>query len=470
MRNHSHFEPDFQRHGYLSWLAYQFGGQHRDRGRGRRFGRFASGLADDLEGHGRGFRSGRKLSSDDLQLVILALIHDKPRHGYEIIKALEERSKGFYVPSPGVVYPSLTYLEEAGYTAFDVEGSRKLYRLTEAGRSYFAQHSDTAAAILSEIERVGLKMERFREAFAADDASERERGSHRRGHRRHARDTGDMDSDLERSRAALRSALGDVHEIGALRRSRHHSRGPDASSEEQARVAAILDRATAEIRALRSGSPTATPSPAGVLLDPKIDAVIARLQAARRRSPGGGPRSDPDASRDPHAHAETGFSIHPEQGELIYVLCRALGAKRAAEFATSLGMSTLYLAAAVRDNGGGQVIGSEIVPEKIAAAKRNLDEAGLAHLVDIRQGDATQTLRDLGGPVDFVLIDGWPGGEAPSLARQVIEIVAPQLRAGALVLNDNGEPDYLAYVRDPANGFRSITLPIKGNNELSVKI
>ena len=77
---------------------------------------------------------------------------------------------------------------------------------------------------------------------------------------------------------------------------------------------------------------------------------------------------------------------------------------------------------------------------------------------------------DLGGPVDFVLIDGWPGGKGPSLARQVMEIVAPQIRAGGLVMNDNGEPDYLAYVRDPANGFRSMSLPLKGATELSVKV
>jgi predicted O-methyltransferase YrrM len=133
-------------------------------------------------------------------------------------------------------------------------------------------------------------------------------------------------------------------------------------------------------------------------------------------------------------------------------------------------MSTLYLAAAVRDNGGGQVIGSEIVAEKVAIARRNLEDAGLAGLVDIRQGDARQTLQDLGGPVDFVLIDGWPGAETPSLARRVIEIVAPQIRPGGLVLNDNGERDYLAYVRDPNNGFRSIALPIRGSNELSVKV
>jgi predicted O-methyltransferase YrrM len=151
-------------------------------------------------------------------------------------------------------------------------------------------------------------------------------------------------------------------------------------------------------------------------------------------------------------------------------LCRAQGARRVAEFATSVGMSTLYFAAAVRDNGGGKVIGSELVPEKVATARRNLMAAGLADLVEIRQGDARETLRDLGGPIDFLLVDGWPGGEGPTLARQVMELVAPQIRIGGLVMNDNGEEDYLTWVRDPVNGFRSTSLPIKGGTELSVKV
>jgi predicted O-methyltransferase YrrM len=116
------------------------------------------------------------------------------------------------------------------------------------------------------------------------------------------------------------------------------------------------------------------------------------------------------------------------------------------------------------------VIGSEIVPEKAATARRNLADAGLEEVVDLRLGDARETLRDLGGPVDFALIDGWPVGSGPTLARQVMEIVAPQLRVGALVMNDNAEPDYLDYVRDPATGFRSLSLPLKGSTELSVKV
>lgn len=208
----------------------------------------------------------------------------------------------------------------------------------------------------------------------------------------------------------------------------------------------------------------------GPILDPQVNVVIARLQAARQRPPNSGPHAGRDAGHDPFAYAEYGFSIHPEQGELIYLLCRSQRATRVAEFATSVGMSTLYFAAAMRDNGGGLVIGAELVPKKVATARRNLAEAGLAQFADIREGDARETLRDLGGPIDFLLVDGWPGEERPTLARQVMEMVAPQLRLGGLVMNDNGEKDYLEFVRDPANGFRSIQLPLKGGTELSVKV
>src|SRR6195256_5302887 len=207
--------------------------------------------------------------------------------------------------------------------------------------------------------------------------------------------------------------------------------------------------------------------PPGPLLDSRVNAVIERLEAARRRPSDGGPRGNASNPHDPFAYADYGFSIIPEQGNLIYLLCRAIGAKRVAEFATSVGMSTLYFAAAIRDNGGGVVIGSEIVPQKAAAARRNLQDAGLADLVDLREGDARGTLRDLGGPVDFVLIDGWLGAEGPSLSLQVMEIVAPQIRAGGRDMNDNAEADYLSYVRDTANGFLSTSLPLKGANELA---
>jgi predicted O-methyltransferase YrrM len=213
-----------------------------------------------------------------------------------------------------------------------------------------------------------------------------------------------------------------------------------------------------------------TISPRSPIRDARVNAVTARLDAERRRPPAGDPLGNVSTSRDPFAYAEHGFSIVPEQGDLIYLLCRAMRARRVVEFATSVGMSTLYFAAAMRDNGGGLVIGSELVPAKVAAARRNLAEAGLADYADIREGDARHTLRDLGGPVDFILIDGWPVNEGPSLARQVIELTAPQLRTGGYVMNDNAEPDFLDYVRDPASGFLSITLPLKGGTELCVKV
>ena len=116
------------------------------------------------------------------------------------------------------------------------------------------------------------------------------------------------------------------------------------------------------------------------------------------------------------------------------------------------------------------MIGAELVPAKVTAARRNLVDADLSDYAEIREGDARQTLRDLGGPVDFILIDGWPLAESPSLARQVIEIVVPQLRTGGYVMNDSAEPDFLEFIRDAANGCLSVTLPMKGGAELSVKV
>jgi len=212
----------------------------------------------------------------------------------------------------------------------------------------------------------------------------------------------------------------------------------------------------------------ARPPVSGPIQDLRVRAVINDLCAAARRPHDGGPRRSP--SRDPADYADYGFSIVPDQGDLIYLLCRAKRARRVVEFATSLGMSTLYFAAAMRDNGGGLVIGSEIVPAKVEEARLNLAKAGLEDYAEIRQGDARQTLRDLGGPVDFALIDGWPTAGGPSLAREVIAMIAPRLALGAYVMNDNAEPDFLDFIRDPANGFLSMTLPLKGGTELAVKV
>ncbi|GGM52767.1 O-methyltransferase [Longimycelium tulufanense] len=157
-------------------------------------------------------------------------------------------------------------------------------------------------------------------------------------------------------------------------------------------------------------------------------------------------------------------------GELLYVLARACGARRVVEYGTSHGVSTIYLAAAVRDNGGGQVIGTELQPNKVPIAEANLVEARLDDLVEIRTGDARDTLRELPGPVDLLLVDGFA-----SLYLEVLRLVEPFLAPGALVVAD-GMPEgpkilreYLDHVRNPANGYLSVSLPIGDGIELSLR-
>src|ERR1700677_2348415 len=126
---------------------------------GRGFGRFGGrGFMG-----GAGLRAARVLASGDLRLIILALLAEKPRHGYEIIKALEEHSSGLYTPSPGMVYPALTYLEEMGYAASETEGTKKLYKITETGKAYFEENKTTANETLEQLARFGQKMAKIRE-------------------------------------------------------------------------------------------------------------------------------------------------------------------------------------------------------------------------------------------------------------------------------------------------------------------
>lgn len=155
-------------------------------------------------------------------------------------------------------------------------------------------------------------------------------------------------------------------------------------------------------------------------------------------------------------HAEHFLSVSPGYGRFLYAIARAAKATRIVEFGTSMGISTIYLAAALRDNGGGQLIGSELEPVKVARARAHLDAAGLADLVDIREGDALETLKDVGGEVDVALIDG-----AWSLYLPVLKLIEPRLRPGAVILGENAfAADYLDYVRDPANGYIAQMLPI----------
>src|ERR1700677_1971755 len=158
------------------------------------------------------------------------------------------------------------------------------------------------------------------------------------------------------------------------------------------------------------------------------------------------------------------LAVSPETGRLLYMLARSSGARAIVEFGTSFGISTLHLAAALKDNGGGRLIGSEFEPSKVARARANLSAAALHELVDIREGDALETLaHDLPPSIDFVLLDG-----AKSLYSKVLTLLEPRLRPGALIVADNADwcPEYLARVRAGDSGFLSV--PFSGEVELSM--
>ena len=158
--------------------------------------------------------------------------------------------------------------------------------------------------------------------------------------------------------------------------------------------------------------------------------------------------------------------IDREFGTLMYVLACAGQARTIVEFGTSFGLSTIQLAAALRDNGGGRLISTEFIASKAEAARKNLEAAGLSDLVEIRLGDALETLKDgVGGPIDLVLLDG-----AKNLYVPVLRLLEKTLAPRALVATDNttDESPYVAYVRNPANGYLSVGLAYESGNELSL--
>jgi predicted O-methyltransferase YrrM len=172
------------------------------------------------------------------------------------------------------------------------------------------------------------------------------------------------------------------------------------------------------------------------------------------------------------------YALDRDKAEFCYHICRAIDARRVVEIGTSYGVSTLYLAAAVRDNiraggGSGVVIGTEYEPEKARAARAHFSEAGLSSFIDLREGDLRETLRQIEGPVDFMLVDIWI-----PMARPALELVAPHLRLRAVVTCDNtgrederaAYADYFAFINDPAQGFRTMTLPFSGGLEMSVRL
>jgi predicted O-methyltransferase YrrM len=218
-----------------------------------------------------------------------------------------------------------------------------------------------------------------------------------------------------------------------------------------------------------------------VISDPELERLLTDLHA---RSDGQvAAMKNYDAARAKEAQPPTDdevkafrsdklVALDHSKAEFCYQLCRANNARRIVEAGTSYGISTLYLAAAARDNvratgGTGVVIGTEYEPEKARAARAHFEQAGLSRFIDLREGDLRETLKQIDGPVDFMLVDIWI-----TMARPALELVTPHLRSGAIVVCDNTEQyrsdyaDYFAFLK--ANGFRTMTLPFDGGLELSV--
>lgn len=224
-----------------------------------RFGNFNINMnAGDWGGFGGNFRIGKMLASGDLRLVALYLIEQQPRHGYDLIKAIEEKSAGFYSPSPGIVYPALTFLEEAGYVTSSPEGNKKLYTITDEGRAHLNDNREAIESTLDFLGKAGAQMNAWRERMSSPDfpfsAEQAEKFrdmkrpgwpfAHEHGHHHHDappprperpdRDMDEVAPEVNLARKALKRAIKEAVQ-----------QGPEA----QARVAAILNRAAEAIRA-----------------------------------------------------------------------------------------------------------------------------------------------------------------------------------------------------------------------------
>jgi DNA-binding PadR family transcriptional regulator len=217
-----------------------FGARHFDSSRegywagGRRWGRHFGGDFAGGGRHGMGggdmMRAGRMLAQGDLRLIALALIAEQPRYGYEIIKLLEDKTAGWYSPSPGIVYPTLTYLEEAGYVTVQAEGAKKLYTITDEGRAYLEENRSFVDAVLERLAATGEKATRIREHF------DRPEYDQQRGRRR-GRDDPDDRSSMP---PLLRGALDNLREVASKRL--------EADADVETQIVEVLMRAAQELK------------------------------------------------------------------------------------------------------------------------------------------------------------------------------------------------------------------------------
>ncbi|MEV6756568.1 class I SAM-dependent methyltransferase [Streptomyces sp. NPDC051214] len=219
-------------------------------------------------------------------------------------------------------------------------------------------------------------------------------------------------------------------------------------------------------------------TPTNTLEDPRVASALDRMfrhaeqdEATSRRIQAAWPQGSapvgPQEQAD--AKAEVYMPISAQGGRLLYNLIRATRPATVIEFGTSFGISTLHLAAAVRDNGAGRVISTELSAAKAAAARRTFAETGLDDLITVLEGDARTTLTEVADAADFVLLDGWK-----DLCLPVLRLLEPRLAPGTLVIADDVDLEdlapYLDYVRDPRNGYQSVTFPVEDGMEISCRL
>ena len=212
---------------------------------------------------------------------------------------------------------------------------------------------------------------------------------------------------------------------------------------------------------------------ANTLQDPKVATVLDRMyaessnqmsQLRERRGQFDRPMTTQERAE---AMSEFYIPVTPEAGRLLYSLVRSTRPATVVEFGMSFGISAIHLASAVRDNGTGRVVTTELSTSKIAAAKKTFADTGLDDVITILEGDALTTLDSLDGPADFVLLDGWK-----DLYLPVLELLEPRLHAGVLIVADNTSAQdtapYLDRVRNPGNGYVSFNFQVRDSDSMEV--
>lgn len=209
------------------------------------------------------------------------------------------------------------------------------------------------------------------------------------------------------------------------------------------------------------------------LTDPQVAAALDRMyreatdQMTALSEQGAGFLALTSAQERADAMSDFYLPVTPDAGRLLYALVRAARPATIVEFGMSLGISAIHLAAAVRDNGSGRVVTTELSAAKVAAAKETFADVGLDDIITVLEGDALATLESLDGAVDFVLLDGWKDLYVP-----VLELLEPRLSPGTLVVADNTSmPElqpYLDRVRDPANGYISVSFPAREGDSMEI--